>query len=107
MSDRTPYNFPHGNGYPQHAFSTQNNSKISTLIKVCRSLSVKNYHAKGRELTPRMDSQLRVDRRSQKISAVLSAVKASVGKIPRAPYVSTETIAHGTMSCDCSSTRST
>ena len=31
----------------------------------------------------------------------LSAVKAWVGEIPRAPYVSKETIAHGTMSCDC------
>ena len=31
----------------------------------------------------------------------LIVVKAWVGEIPRAPYVSTETIAHGTMSCDC------
>ena len=31
----------------------------------------------------------------------LSVVKAWVGKIPHAPYISTETIAHGTMSCDC------
>ena len=31
----------------------------------------------------------------------LSVVKAWVGEIPRAPYVSTETIAYDTMSCDC------
>ena len=30
-----------------------------------------------------------------------SVVKAWVGEIPRAPYVSTETIAYGTNSCDC------
>ena len=58
MSDRTPYNFPHGNddSHSVH-FQRRNNSKISTLIKVCRSLSVKNCHAKGRELIPRMYSQ--------------------------------------------------
>ena len=33
-------------------------------------------------------------------SKYLSVVKAWVGEIPRAPYVSTEMIAHGTMSCD-------
>ena len=57
MSDRTPYNFPHGNddGHSVH-FQRQNDSKISMLIKACRSLSVKNCHAKGRELTPRMYS---------------------------------------------------
>ena len=38
-------------------FQRRNNSKISTLIKACRLLSVKNCHAKGRELTPRMCSQ--------------------------------------------------
>ena len=32
---------------------------------------------------------------------ILSVVKAWVSEIPRVPYVSTETIAHGTMSCDC------
>ena len=32
---------------------------------------------------------------------LLSVVKAWVGEILRTPYVSTETIAHGTMSCDC------
>ena len=37
----------------------------------------------------------------------LSVVKAGVGKIPRVPYVSTETIAHGTLSCDLGSTRGT
>ena len=31
----------------------------------------------------------------------LSVVKAWVGEIPRAPHVSKEMIAHGTMSCDC------
>ena len=36
-----------------------------------------------------------------KASSPLSVVKAWVGEIPSAPYVSTETIAHGTMSCDC------
>ena len=47
--------------------------KISTLIKACRSLWAKNCQAKGRELTPRIYSQLRrVDRRSRKISAVCS-----------------------------------
>ena len=57
-------------------FQRQNDSKISTLIKACRSLSVKNCHAKERELTPRMYSQLqRVDRRSQKISAVCSMLQ--------------------------------
>ena len=33
------------------------------LIKACRSLSAKNCHAKGRERTPRIYSQLRDDRR--------------------------------------------
>ena len=57
-------------------FQRQNDSKISMLIKACRSLSVKNCHAKGRELTPRMHSQLRrVDRRLQKISAVCSMLQ--------------------------------
>ena len=57
MSDRIPYNFPYGNddSHSVH-FQCQNDSKISTLIKACRSLSVKNCHAKGRELTPRMYS---------------------------------------------------
>ena len=57
MSDRTPYNFSHGNddGHSVH-FQRQNDSKISTLIKACWSLSVKNCHAKGKELTPRMYS---------------------------------------------------
>ena len=32
---------------------------------------------------------------------ILSVVKAWVGEILRAPYISTEMIAHGTMSCDC------
>ena len=54
MSDRTPYNFPHGNDSHSVHFQHQNDSKISTLIKVCWSLSVKNCHAKGKELTPRM-----------------------------------------------------
>ena len=31
---------------------------------------------------------------------ILSVVKAWVGEISRASYVSTEMIAHGTMSCD-------
>jgi len=31
----------------------------------------------------------------------LSVVKAWVGEIPCAPYMSMETTAHGTMSCDC------
>ena len=31
-------------------FQRQNSSKISTLTKVCRSLTVKNCHAKGRDL---------------------------------------------------------
>ena len=35
-------------------FQRQNDSKISTLIKGCWSLSVKNCHAKGMELTPMM-----------------------------------------------------
>ena len=52
-------------------FKHRNDSKISTLIKVRRLLLAKNCHAKGRELTPRIYSQLRrVDRRSQKISRV-------------------------------------
>ena len=56
-----------------HGVYRRNDSKISTLIKACRSLSAKNCHAKGRELTPRIYSQLRrVDRRSRKISAVCS-----------------------------------
>ena len=57
MSDRTPYNFPQGNddSHSVH-FQRQNDSKISTLIKACWSLSVKNCHAKGKELTLRMYS---------------------------------------------------
>ena len=52
-------------------FQRWNNSKISTLIKACQSLSAKDCHAKGRELTLRIYSQLwRVDHRSGKISAV-------------------------------------
>ena len=52
-------------------FKHRNDSKISTLIKARRLLLAKNCHAKGRELTPRIYSQLRrVDRRSQKISRV-------------------------------------
>ena len=35
-------------------FQCRNDSKISTLIKACWLLSVKNCHAKGRELTLRM-----------------------------------------------------
>ena len=38
---------------------------------------------------------------------LLSVVKAWVGEMTRAPSVSTETIAHSTMSCDCGSTRGT
>ena len=34
-------------------------------------------------------------------STALSIVKAWVGEMPRAPSVYTETVAHGTMSCDC------
>jgi len=50
-------------------FQHWNDSKISTLIKARRLLLAKNCHAKGRELTPRIYSQLRrVDRRLQKIS---------------------------------------
>ena len=57
-------------------FQHQNDSKISMLIKACRSLSVKNCHAKGREVTPRMYSQLRqVDHRSWKISTVCSMLR--------------------------------
>ena len=57
MSDCTPYNFPHGNDDgPSMHFQRQNDSKISMLIKACWSLSVKNCHAKGKELTPRMYS---------------------------------------------------
>ena len=51
MSDHTLYNFPHGNDDPMRVFSPSNDSKISTLIKACRSQSAKNCHAKGRELT--------------------------------------------------------
>ena len=51
MSDHTLYNFPHGNGDPRRVFSPSKDSKISTLIKACRSQLVKNCHAKGRELT--------------------------------------------------------
>ena len=36
MSDRTPYNFSHGNDDgPSMHFQRQNDSKISTLIKAC------------------------------------------------------------------------
>ena len=52
-------------------FQHRNDSKISTLIKVCWSRSAKTCHAKGRELNLRIYSQLRrVDCRSRKISAV-------------------------------------
>ena len=51
-------------------FQRRNVSRISTLIKACQSLTAKNYHAKGRELTARIYSQLRrVDRRSWNTSA--------------------------------------
>ena len=50
MSDYTLYNFPHG--MVTHNFNVKKDSKISTLIKACWSLSAKNCHAKGRELTP-------------------------------------------------------
>ena len=54
-------------------FNVKTMVKIFTLIKACQSLWAKNCQAKGRELTPRIYSQLRrVDRRSQKISAVCS-----------------------------------
>ena len=56
-----------------HGAYRRSDSKISTLIKACRSLSAKNCHAKGRELTPRIYLQLRwVDLWSRKISAVCS-----------------------------------
>ena len=32
---------------------------------------------------------------------ILSVLKAWVSEMPRAPSVSTETVAHGTISCDC------
>ena len=73
MSDHTPYNFPHGNVAHIVRFQRQNDSKISTLIKVCQLLLPKRCRAKGRELTLRIYLQLRrVDHRSQKISAVCS-----------------------------------
>ena len=73
MSDHTPYNFPHGNVVHIVCFQRQNDSKISTLIKVCQLLLPKRCHAKGRELTLRIYSQLRrVDHRSRKISTVCS-----------------------------------
>ena len=54
-------------------FQRQNDSKTSTLIKACWSLSARNSHGKGRELTPRIYLQLqRVDHGSRKISAVCS-----------------------------------
>ena len=37
-------------------------------------------------------------------SELTQVVKAWVGEMPRTPYISTETIAHGMMSCDCGST---
>ena len=61
ISDHTPYNFPHGNGDPQRVFQRQNDSKtlarLSKRVGCC--MSAKNCHAKGRELTPRIYSQLR------------------------------------------------
>ena len=69
-SGHTSYKFPRGNVEHSVYFQRRNDSKISTLIKlVCRSLSAKSCHTKGRELTPKIYSQLqRVDRRSRKIS---------------------------------------
>ena len=80
-SDHTSYKFPRGNVEHNVYFQRRNDSKISTLIKLaCRSLSAKSCHTKGRELTPRIYSQLRrVDCRSRKISA-LSLLEASTTK---------------------------
>ena len=77
ISDHTPYNFPHGNGDPQRVFQRQNNIKTLARLskRVGRCMSAKNCHAKGRELTPRIYSQLRWwqgYRRLRKISAVCS-----------------------------------
>ena len=63
-------------------FQRGNDSKISTLIKACRSLLAKNCHAKGRELTPRIYSQLRrVDRRSRRFSEVCSMLLDKIGQL--------------------------
>ena len=60
ISDHTPYNFPHGNGDPQRVFQRQNDSKTLARLskRVGHCMSAKNCHAKGRELTPRIYSQL-------------------------------------------------
>ena len=60
MSDRTP-TISHIETVTHSVhFQSRNDSKISMLIKACQSLSVKNCHAKGRELTQRMYLQLMV-----------------------------------------------
>ena len=59
MSDHTPYILPHGNGGHQHVFQRRNDSKslprLSKHVGRCRQ---KKIHAKGRELSLKIYSQL-------------------------------------------------
>ena len=47
MSDHTPYNFPHGNGEPQHFNIKMISHHITMLIKPCQLLSQKTTMPKG------------------------------------------------------------